>query len=65
MEAGLHVQWDLYGTFCIVPSFDDANPIFTALRDSNNERKEVGSDFERPLNVCVFLFLLPLAQALP
>ena len=37
VEASYHVQWDLYGTFCIVPAVDDARAMLTALRTSNQQ----------------------------
>jgi len=37
VEANYHAQWDLYGTFCIVPAVDDARAMLTALRTSNQQ----------------------------
>jgi hypothetical protein len=37
VEATYHVQWDLYGTFCIVPAVDDARAMLSALRTSNQK----------------------------
>ncbi|KAF8972732.1 hypothetical protein BDZ97DRAFT_1782429 [Flammula alnicola] len=35
LEANLHTQWDLYGTFCFVPTEDDANAMLQELRTCN------------------------------
>ena len=53
MEASLHTQWDLYGTFCFVPAEDDAIAMLAALRESNKIWKQTSylSNPERPLDV--------------
>ncbi|KAG6376552.1 hypothetical protein JVT61DRAFT_1526 [Boletus reticuloceps] len=37
LEASLHVHWDLYGTFCIVPSESDAEAMLDTLTVLNTE----------------------------
>ena len=53
VEASYHVQWDLYGTFCIVPAVDDARAMLTALRISNQQWivNEIVDRPARPLDV--------------
>jgi hypothetical protein len=36
VEANLHVQWDLYGSFCFVPTEEDAINMLRELRTSND-----------------------------
>ena len=53
VEASYHVQWDLYGTFCIVPAEDDALAMLTALRTSNQQWivNDIVDNPARPLDV--------------
>lgn len=58
VEANLHTQWDLYGSFCFVPAEKDANAMLEALKTCNQQWQELFDDFEpsgltptRPLNV--------------
>ncbi|KAF8816779.1 hypothetical protein BYT27DRAFT_7206940 [Phlegmacium glaucopus] len=52
LEATYHVQWDLYGTFCIVPAVDDACAMLSALRTSNQKwiADEIVDRLARPLD---------------
>ena len=63
MEATYHRQWDFYGTFCIVPSVDDARAMLSALQTSNQQwtllvDEGVIDKPARPLDVRI----LPLAS---
>ncbi|KAJ3481693.1 hypothetical protein NLJ89_g12190 [Agrocybe chaxingu] len=53
LEATYHVQWDVYGTFCIVPAEDDARAMLSALRTSNQQWTvhEFNDRPARPLDV--------------
>ncbi|KIM41710.1 hypothetical protein M413DRAFT_27302 [Hebeloma cylindrosporum] len=37
VEANYHLQWDLYGTFALVPAMDDASAMLGALKASNKK----------------------------
>jgi len=37
VEANLHTQWDLYGSFCFVPAEDDAKAMAVALHRINEQ----------------------------
>jgi hypothetical protein len=59
VEASLHVQWVLYGTFCFVPAEKDANAMLHELHDSNaiwqqnqDTLAALHQDAIRPLDVC-------------
>ena len=54
VEASLHAQWDLYGTYCFVPAKADANAILKALRKSNKRWQEF-PEHDRPLDVGFYL----------
>lgn len=62
VEANYHVQWDLYGTFCIVPAVDDARAMLTALRISNQQWTVTVNEkiYDRPVRP---LDVRPLPQA--
>ncbi|KIM37123.1 hypothetical protein M413DRAFT_31073 [Hebeloma cylindrosporum] len=53
VETSDHVQWDVYGTFCIVPTEDDARAMLTALKTSNQKWLVTGNNRTpaRPLDV--------------
>ena len=53
VEASYHVQWVLYGTFCIVPAEEDARAMLTALRTSNQQWivNDIVDNPARPLDV--------------
>lgn len=62
MEANLHTQWDLYGTFCFVPRETDAIAMLKELRTSNKTWMEMRHSAPqerilRPLDVCFLIFL--------
>ncbi|CAA7269622.1 unnamed protein product [Cyclocybe aegerita] len=61
LEATYHVQWDVYGTFCIVPAVDDARAMLSALRTSNQQWtvNEFNDRPARPLDVGVAPFDRP------
>lgn len=63
MEATLHAHWDIYGTFCIVPSDSDANAMLEALRKINEDwaKHDASEGHVRPLDVC-FYFIVPRAS---
>lgn len=63
MEATLHAHWDIYGTFCIVPSDSDANAMLEALRKINEDwaKHDASEGHVRPLDVC-FYFVVPRAS---
>ncbi|KIM37120.1 hypothetical protein M413DRAFT_278282 [Hebeloma cylindrosporum] len=61
LEASYHVQWDVYGTFCIVPAEDDAQAMLAALKTSNQKwivNEALPRPF-RPLNVSLAPFYQP------
>ncbi|KAK2464039.1 hypothetical protein APHAL10511_003983 [Amanita phalloides] len=53
LEATLHVHWDLYGTFCIVPSDSDASAMLEALRKINEDwaKHDASEGHVRPLDI--------------
>jgi len=55
VEASLHVQWDLYGTFCIVPSESDSAAMLDALNRINDKwaKYDPIEGPTRPLDVCL------------
>ena len=63
MEATLHVHWDVYGTFCIVPSDSDASTMLEALCKINEDwaKHDASEGHVRPLDVC-FYFVVPEAS---
>jgi hypothetical protein len=65
VEATLHVQWDIYGTFRIDT---DATAMLEALRKINEDwaKHDASESHVRPLDVCFFTlsFLEPLTTRL-
>jgi hypothetical protein len=55
VEANLHVQWDLYGTFCIVSSESDSAAMLDALHKINDKWAKYDSieGPTWPLDVCL------------
>ncbi|KAF8337664.1 hypothetical protein F5887DRAFT_984264 [Amanita rubescens] len=53
LEASLHVHWDIYGTFCIVPSDSDASAMLEALRKINEDwaKHDSSEGHVRPLDI--------------